>query len=184
MNAERLAERERAVAARARSTALRARALDLRERAFFESDRIVRGLTRTEGYAFGDRADGLCFRLPRLPGALGLVRHELRRWLDRQGIPAEAAADITLACSEACANAMEHPRGAERPAFEVTVRLRRRRVEVVVKDFGSWEYADSAEGEARGRGLDMIRALMDEVTIAQGKRGTKVTMRRRVDAPA
>ena len=181
MDTERFGERERAVVARAQSEALKVRAEALRERALLQSDRTVQMLRRDSGRAFGEQDGGLSFRLPRLPIVLGLVRHELRRWLEREGVAPEPAADVTLACSEVCANAMEHPRASARPAFEVTVRLRDGRVEIVVKDFGRWNADVGAEGDWRGRGLDMVRQLMDEVEIAHGALGTRVTMRRRVD---
>jgi anti-sigma regulatory factor (Ser/Thr protein kinase) len=184
MNAQRSDERQRAGIARTRSRALREHAQDLRDRATFESGRAVESLRRDGGPIFGEHGGGLSFRLPRLPIVLALVRHELRRWLEREQVPAEACADVILACSEACANAMEHPQETERAAFEVGVSLREGVLELAVRDYGSWDPDEDAEGDARGRGLEMIRSLMDEVTIVRGTEGTEVTMRRRLELPA
>jgi anti-sigma regulatory factor (Ser/Thr protein kinase) len=180
MATQRLAQRESAANVRARSTALRERASDLRIRAAEESLRAVRSLRTTDGRAFGEREGGFWCRLPRLPAVLGLVRHELGRWLEREGVPPEASADVLLACSEACANALEHPQATERPAFEVGVRIRRGVLELSVRDYGSWDPDEDAEEGARGRGLDMIRSLMDDVSIVKSPEGTEVAMWRRL----
>ena len=184
MNTERTADRERAGLVRVRSRVLQERARDLRDRALLESDRTVQSLRRDSGAIFGEYAGGLSFRLPRLPVVLTLVRHELGRWLEREQVAPEACVDVILACSEACANAMEHPRSTERAAFEVCVRIHRGMLELTVRDYGCWDPDEDADGDVRGRGLDMIRSLMDEVSIVKGTEGTEVTMRRRLDVPA
>jgi anti-sigma regulatory factor (Ser/Thr protein kinase) len=139
---------------------------------------------RYHGAILGERAGGLTFRLPRLPIVLTLVRHELGRWLEREQVPPEARADVILACSEACANAMEHPRATDRAVFEVGVHLHRGVLELAVRDYGCWDADEDAEGDVRGRGLDMLRSLMDEVSIVKGEEGTEVTMRRGLEPSA
>ena len=104
------------------------------------------------------------------------TRTELLLYLLRRSTNPEDAADVTLASSEACANAMEHPRSAVAPAIEIQGHIRAAEVEVIVRDFGSWS-AGAGEGN-RGRGLQMIRELMDDVSVARDERGTIVTMRR------
>jgi anti-sigma regulatory factor (Ser/Thr protein kinase) len=178
------AEHERAGLVRARSRVLQEHARDLRLRALLESDRALRSLRRDRGRIFGRQDGGLWFRLPRLPVVLCFVRHELHRWLEREGVPPETAADVILACSEACANAMEHPRATERAAFEVGARIRRGEIEIAVRDFGSWDIDEDADGDERGRGLEMIRSLMDDVSIVRREQGTEVTMRRRLASRA
>jgi anti-sigma regulatory factor (Ser/Thr protein kinase) len=180
MASQRFAQREKAASVRARSAALRERSGDLRASAAEESLRAVRSLQTRDGPTLGERDGGFWFRLPRLPIVLGLVRHELGRWLEREGVTPEESAEVVLACSEACANAMEHPQATERAAFEVDVRLRRGVLELAVRDYGSWDPDEDAEGDARGRGLDMIRSLMDDVSIVKSREGTEVAMRRRL----
>ena len=51
-------------------------------------------------------------------------------------------------------------------------------VVIVVQDFGSWREPTGATD--RGRGLVLIRALMDSVDIETAPRGTRVTMHRRL----
>ena len=69
---------------------------------------------------------------------VALVRHELRRWLDDDGVASEDQVDITLACSEACANAVEHPGRPGRLAFEVEARREDGELLLSVRDFGAW----------------------------------------------
>lgn len=91
------------------------------------------------------------------------VRQDLRRWLDQSGLPAELVSEAVLACSEACANALEHPEHARRQLIEVEAELREAEIEIRVRDFGSWN--DRPGSGLRGRGLDMIRGLSDSFEI-------------------
>jgi serine/threonine-protein kinase RsbW len=104
------------------------------------------------------------------------MRKRLLHWLERGGVDPATAADITLACSEACANAVEHPVRAARHAFEVEARRTADEIELTVRDFGSW--GSSGQDEMRGRGLGMIRELMDETEIVSGDHQTTIVMRR------
>jgi serine/threonine-protein kinase RsbW len=146
------------------------------------SGRLLDTFRRAEGPRIRERGgDALSIHLPRLPAALGLLRQELRKWLERRGVGRDDTVEIVLASSEACANAMEHPRDVVRAAIEVDARARPREVEIVVRDFGSWTSPEAApEADTRGRGLAMIRALMDDVKVVAGPHGTSVTMRRRL----
>ena len=126
----------------------------------------------------GDHGDTFSLRLARMPQAVALVRYELRRWLDERGISPEDAVDITLACSEACANAVEHPGRPGRPAFEVQAGRVGDELILSVRDFGAW--TDATAGGTRGRGLRMIGALMDTVEVTRGDDGTEILMRRRL----
>jgi anti-sigma regulatory factor (Ser/Thr protein kinase) len=146
------------------------------ERAQQLASRLVQNFRRGEGRQVGDYGDAFSLRLARVPQAVSLVRHELRRWLDAVGVSPEDALDIMLACSEACANAVEHPGRSGRPAFDVEARRGDGEVRVAVRDFGAW--AAVGEGTGRGRGLGMMRAIMDAVEIIPGVEGTQVVMHR------
>jgi anti-sigma regulatory factor (Ser/Thr protein kinase) len=173
-------ERERAEAERARAQALCERARELRAEADRVSDGLIESLGRFERWPSGERGDDFALHLPRRPIAVGLMRHALLAWLERRGVDGDAAADVALACSEACANAVEHPPRAARPAVQVAASVRHGELEVVVRDFGRWTSTLSAEAETRGRGLGMIRELMDDVAVAETRHGTVVRMRRRL----
>jgi len=166
----------RAREARARADLLREHAASERRRTQLLTNRLVNTLREGEGRPLGDRGDTFSLRVARLPQAVALVRHELRRWLDEHGVVPEDVVDITLACSEACANAVEHPGRPGRFAFEVEARREHGDVLLAVRDFGAWTAAD--EASLRGRGLGMISELMDAVEITSGDAGTKIVMRR------
>ena len=51
---------------------------------------------------------------------------------------------------------------------------------VTVSDHGHWREKRDSD---RGRGLDLIRGLMDEVEVIPGDDGTTVKMRKRLSAP-
>jgi anti-sigma regulatory factor (Ser/Thr protein kinase) len=162
-------ERERAIWLRDRSLELRARSDGLAEQ--------IAGILQSRDRPFGEREDAFFVRVGRLPLAVGLVRHELRRWLTRDGVAPEQAAEVALACSEACANAVEHPSDVARHAFEVEARRTDDEVQLLVRDFGSWDDSPRT-AYSRGRGLQIMRRLMDSVEVVDGESGTEIVMRR------
>ena len=178
MDGDRQSDHEwmRARDARARSDLLRQQAVSERERAQYLASRLLQTLRQGRGRPLGDHGASFSLRVARLPQAVALVRNELRRWLALNDIAPEDVLDITLACSEACANAVEHPGGSGRPAFELDARHEEGELFLAVRDFGAWTDAD--ETSLRGRGLAMIRQIMDDVEIKSGGDGTQIVMRR------
>jgi len=134
----------------------------------------------------------LLLTLPPRFERLAAMRRELRRWLERVGVEGDDLDAVVLAASEAAANAMEHGcRGVADDAEPVTVSAHRLdgAVEVVVRDPGLWRPpADAPDvdiglppGSERGRGLFLMRRLMDSVEVLTGD-GTQVVLRRKVPA--
>lgn len=118
--------------------------------------------------------------LPGDPDGLNSLRATLRRWLTEQEAGGALAAEVTMATNEAVQNAIEHAHGLGSEAFEVELEREGGDVVVSVRDRGRWrERVGGTRG--RGRGLPLMRALMDDVTVDPGPHGTTVTMRRRVD---
>ena len=174
-------ERTRSAALRAEARALRDRTRVLRERAELLADLLIESQLKTEGGSW-DATERFSFRAGRLRSSVALLRKRLLHWLEHGGVDPATAADITLACSEACANAVEHPVGAARHAFEVEATRTADEIELTVRDFGAWGSAE--RDDMRGRGLVMIRQLMDETEIVSGDHETTIVMRRaRVRAP-
>jgi anti-sigma regulatory factor (Ser/Thr protein kinase) len=169
--------RAQALAARERAVLLRARSRELRDRSDAATLQLLGGLRGTPCGPLGGRGDAFELRFARFRPAVALARYELRRWLNLHGVDPRDARDVALACSEACANAVEHPRAPVRQAFELTATLADGELELVVRDFGSWRLV-TTDRVARGRGLDMIRSLMDDSRVVAGADGTRVTMRR------
>jgi PAS domain S-box-containing protein len=115
-----------------------------------------------------------------LPGerqGLATLRSTLRRWLAEQEAGAQATEEITMAANEAVQNAIEHAHGLGREPFEVELVRDGDDVVVHVRDRGRWR--DGSSGD-RGRGLPLMRALMDDVAIDARPSGTTVSLRRRV----
>ena len=118
-------------------------------------------------------------RGPALPQRLAVLRRELRGWLAAVGATDEEVGDVLLACGEAAANAVEHAFGGEPGELSITLRLAAgRELTVRVADSGRWRRVP-APGD-RGRGMPLMRAVMDSVDVRSGEDGTVVTMRRRL----
>ena len=85
---------------------------------------------------------------------------------------------MTIAVSEACANAIEHAY-APVPGHVRAPRGRRTDGEITmtVRDGGRWR---APRGQNRGRGLSIIVAAMDDVQIDRTAEGTEIVMRRRI----
>jgi PAS domain-containing protein/anti-sigma regulatory factor (Ser/Thr protein kinase) len=89
-------------------------------------------------------------------------------------------ADFVLASCEAINNAIEHGTRSAHDRFHVALDWDESGVRAVVHSFGMWrEPTNSFE---RGRGLTLMRALTDHMTVNVGKTGT--TVRLYLDAKA
>ncbi|MEU6807800.1 ATP-binding protein [Streptomyces sp. NPDC046831] len=136
--------------------------------------------------------DDVAVLLRRRPGPLDLafpaessqlapVREALRAWLDHCRVPPRTRQNVLVAAGEACANAIEH---GHRHARGATVRLHADAsadgVRLVVADSGSWRTPQPQARPHRGRGMALMRALMQQVTVTPGPSGTSVEMRTRI----
>lgn len=124
--------------------------------------------------ALGERLE---LRLPAEPEALALLRRALGRWLGEASAGAEESYEISVACGEACANAIEHAYSPGDAHFEVEAELSAGEAALTVRDSGSWRQPRGAD---RGRGIELMKALMDTVEVEPGEGGTTVRMRRRL----
>jgi serine phosphatase RsbU (regulator of sigma subunit)/anti-sigma regulatory factor (Ser/Thr protein kinase) len=123
--------------------------------------------------------DHLVTHWPADPDVLASVRHLLRRWLRGHGATDDEIYDITVACQEACANAVEHAYAPGDEAFEVEAKLTGRTIEIAVRDHGQWR---RARGTHRGRGMPMMEGLMHSVHVQHTAEGTVVVLRRELGA--
>ncbi|MER6833498.1 SpoIIE family protein phosphatase [Streptomyces cellulosae] len=112
---------------------------------------------------------------------LALVRRALRSWLAQCELPPNAVQNVLVAAGEACANAIEH---GHRNAPGDDVRLRAvalvDTVRVTVADSGRWKDPRPAANAHRGRGMSLMRAMMQQVTVSPGPSGTTVDMQMRI----
>jgi anti-sigma regulatory factor (Ser/Thr protein kinase) len=116
---------------------------------------------------------------PASPAELAPLRRELRAWLADAGLSPERAADLVLAVDEACANAVEHAYDGEQGEVVVEV-ARELDHEVVAKVHDAGRWRNRASNPARGRGLGIIRAVVDECEIQTGASGTTVLLKQRI----
>jgi serine phosphatase RsbU (regulator of sigma subunit)/anti-sigma regulatory factor (Ser/Thr protein kinase) len=120
-------------------------------------------------------SEPLLLTLPADPATLLRLRRTLKGWLRHAGASAEESHDIVLATCEAAANAIEHAYGPGEAAFELDVRVTSGDVTVGIRDRGRWR---PPRDPRRGRGLPVMRELMDAVEVDSTAEGTNVLMRR------
>ena len=113
--------------------------------------------------------------MPAEPGVLAQVRKILRRWLRTRVSSAEELDMITLACGEACANAIEHAFAPAPAVVEVEGRMEDGRVSLAVRDSGQWR---AKREDGRARGMTIMEAGMD-VEVTGTPDGTEVLLRQR-----
>jgi GAF domain-containing protein/anti-sigma regulatory factor (Ser/Thr protein kinase) len=116
---------------------------------------------------------------PASANELSALRADLRAWLERSGMPMETVEDVVLACTEAASNAIEHAYIGRIGDVHVVAQRQNGVLELSVSDDGRWRHP--RPDDARGRGLELVRALVREVDVEQGEGGT--TVRMRVGAP-
>lgn len=135
----------------------------------------------------------LQLELPANPISVSVARTRVRHWLAAWWWPNGQRDDIVLAVSEAVSNAIEHAY-LDQPTGLVEIRGGvemtpggQRRVTIIVRDYGRWRPVPTHH-EHRRRGIPLMRACMDTVTIGQpadDQLGTWVVLRSRaVPAPA
>ena len=104
---------------------------------------------------------------PAHPSRLSEVRAFVRKQAIQSGFSNDAADDLALAVSEACANSILHSGGA---TITVTWRSDGERSEVEVRDEGIFRRRvpmPELDGQG-GHGIPLMMALMDEVVVREG----------------
>ena len=109
------------------------------------------------------------------PSALATVKPELDHWLRQANVGDSVVADVTLATWEAAVNAVEYSKSA---TFQILGKIETGVVSVRVRDDGDWIERALPRPE-RGRGIGLMRGLMDQVQIEGGAGGTSVLMHKK-----
>jgi serine/threonine-protein kinase RsbW len=121
--------------------------------------------------------------IPASPSRLAALRRAARAYL--RGVSGEAADDVVLALHEVATNAVLHGSRGGQP-IQVHVHVSDGWVKASVLDHGPQPpaglpaAADPGELHAFGRGLWLLRRLVDEVRLERVERGTRVTLRRAI----
>jgi serine/threonine-protein kinase RsbW len=114
---------------------------------------------------------------PAAPKEIPTLRHSLEVWLVQMGVEVDRRRDLVLAVSEAAANSAEHAYRFDGVGMvHVEVRCDESgSLYASVADAGTWRAPSGAP--ERGRGTQIIRALVDDISIESDGGGTIVRMR-------
>src|SRR5918996_5804765 len=128
----------------------------------------------------------LALTLPRDELTVPLARHVVRTAMERVGVEPVCVDDVVLALSEACTNVLLHAGVADE--YDVRFHLEGQRCRIRVVDVGHGfdsaalrRHGTQPEAE-RGRGLTLMRALVDQVRFtSRPELGTVVTMEKQLE---
>ncbi len=109
------------------------------------------------------------------------VRTALRNWLIRAEMNSDQVHDVLIAAGEAVSNSIEHghrnrPNGVIRLRATASAEM----VRLAIVDSGSWKPPQPAAQRHRGRGIKLMEALMQDVTIDPESKGTTVHLTARI----
>ena len=126
----------------------------------------------------GPSPDAVRIELPAESGDVRELRRRARGWLAERGVDSDRRADAVLALNEAVVNAIEHGHRDVRGTITIQLRHRTDRLEITVDDQGTWR--EPVADDARGRGIQLMRGLMDRAEIQQTADGTTVLLEQRL----
>jgi anti-sigma regulatory factor (Ser/Thr protein kinase) len=121
-------------------------------------------------------------RLDDSPEGLRPMRHRLHAWLDLRRCSADDADAVVLAVNEAAANAIEHGYHDANGPVEVSGDMVDGALRISILDHGNWRTGHP--DPTRGRGLPLMRTLMDDVAIERLDPGTRIVLSRKIDLTA
>ena len=116
---------------------------------------------------------------PALPTGVAEVRHVMQRWLTANGANEEEIADVLVAVSEAQTNAVRHAYRTREGRVSIDASVEGDVLTVTVSDQGTWQHEGAPEDDHGGRGLSLIRALVD-LEVETSLAGTRLRMQRRL----
>ena len=118
--------------------------------------------------------------VPPNPWALQAMRATTHRWLAHLSTDDTEIYEVVLAVNEAVENAIEHGQHSRGQDISLVLEREGDQLEMTIRDQGIWRDADSGD---RGRGLTLMRAVMDDVAVDTSPTGTVVVLRRRLRSP-
>ena len=128
----------------------------------------------------------LTLALPRDEISVPVVRKLLKQSMDVLGVVPEVTADIELALTEACTNVLDH--SADGDEYEVSAGIDGDQCVIEVVDRGGGfdgslhGLADADPHAEDGRGIHLMRALVDRVTFtSRPAKGTVVHLEKKLE---
>ena len=116
---------------------------------------------------------GIDVVFPARPESSPRLRRALRAFLEPLRIDYRRIDDMILAAGEAAGNAIEHAYRGDPGTVRLVAYVAAQRLVVEVRDCGRWRLEGDPE---RGRGLGIMRALVDRVSIESTRSGTSVRL--------
>ncbi|MDQ6781571.1 MAG: SpoIIE family protein phosphatase [Candidatus Eremiobacteraeota bacterium] len=107
------------------------------------------------------------------PASARVLRQSLRRLALSIGLDESRTFDLLVAAGEAISNAIEHAYGIKDGSVRVRAAKEHDQLIVEVGDQGSWR---PPQNNGRGRGLKLMRTLMQKVDIKSNEHGTTVRL--------
>ncbi len=105
-------------------------------------------------------------QLPRDEQSIPVVRHLCRHALKEVGVDPDCGADIEVALSEACTNVLKHAGPGEEYGVNFTLDQDHCAISVIDSGHGfDGRSARSDPSAERGRGIELMRALVDRVNF-------------------
>ena len=121
----------------------------------------------------------LVLRLPRDPVTVPVTRRTVDCALDAIGVSDECRDDVTLALTEVCSNVVRHAHESTDYTVTVTATANRCTIDVCDSGTGLPQEVTSRKAGAtaeHGRGLSIVRAVMDAVQVVAGPGGVAIHM--------
>jgi anti-sigma regulatory factor (Ser/Thr protein kinase)/ketosteroid isomerase-like protein len=142
--------------------------------------RAAAGLPPVRAALAEDASDTGTLEVPADPSELGNVRGVLRAEASGAGLDAVGVNDLLVAVTEAVTNAIAHGK----PHADGTIRLRWGRerdvLAVCVEDRGHFRGSSGGDREEHGRGIAVMRLLVDDLSIEAAAGSTVVRLAKRL----
>ncbi|TSE02009.1 ATP-binding protein [Skermania sp. ID1734] len=127
-------------------------------------------MAQASGSSFAVRAEAT-------PAKVAETRNRLRDWAIENKVDAQTVNDMVLATYEALANVVEHAYGGRTGVFLVRALAHRDQLIVRVQDSGCWTTPKRATNGLRGRGIELMKALAQQIDVRGAETGTEIELR-------
>jgi PAS domain S-box-containing protein len=117
--------------------------------------------------------DRIDIEAPAVPASARMLRQSLRRLTAGVGLDEQRAFGLLVAAGEAISNVIEHAYGLREGLVHVTGKRIGDRLVVEIQDTGRWR---TPRSEGRGRGLALMRSIVDDADVQADQSGTTVRL--------